>query len=206
MKMFLILMLVSGVAYGTGQPKEPETKITTQATAIAKAGAAATASQKQSQKTEQDLEFNYNSEYERSAPAVTAISGHSTADMLVCYGLGGSSPGGAATGLWCHLQRDLYAEHRMEFLAGIGLHRQAAKAYCDRKLHRQDFKSRRDCNTKMSEALKDQKIVVSVKHIEVKPEEVCEGNYGEVVVKEFIDNKSGVKVLYDCKQRTGKSG
>lgn len=84
----------------------------------------------------------------RQAPDVTAISSPTTADMMVCYGIGGSNSTGAATGLWCRLQRDLYAIHRSERYAKMGDRDAASEAYCARKLHWKDFGSQESCITK----------------------------------------------------------
>lgn len=81
----------------------------------------------------------------RNAPSVTINAPGPTADFMVCFGLGGSSQDGAATGIRCYIQRDLYASHRAAELKALGLPKQATEAYCDRKLHWQDFGSKAKC-------------------------------------------------------------
>lgn len=100
--------------------------------------------------------FIEGDDYKRNAPPVTVISSPSTAEMMVCFGLGGSSTGGAATGAFCVLQKELYATHRAERLAGLGLYSAAADAYCARKLHWQDFGTRGECHIEMLDALRQQ--------------------------------------------------
>lgn len=100
--------------------------------------------------------FIEGDDYKRNAPPVTVISSPSTADMMVCFGLGGSNTGGAATGAFCVLQKELYATHRAERLAGLGLYSAAADAYCARKLHWQDFGTRGECHIEMLDALRQQ--------------------------------------------------
>ena len=77
----------------------------------------------------------------RNAPAVSVFPSPTTAEMMVCFGLGGSGTEGAATGAWCRLQRELYSEHRATNLARFGEYAAAAEAYCKPKLHYADFRS-----------------------------------------------------------------
>ncbi len=89
------------------------------------------------------VDFNYSNR--RSAPPVSVWSSPSTADFMVCIGLGGSNASGAATGALCYLQKDLYAMHRSDWLAARGNDDAAKAAYCSRKLHWRDFGSEAAC-------------------------------------------------------------
>ena len=91
--------------------------------------------QRQSQEQDNDQSFNYSSKYERGAPAVTVWSSPSTASFMQCFGLGGSSKDGAATGAWCRIQRDLYALHLSDRFRSLHAFQLAAKVYCSRPLH-----------------------------------------------------------------------
>lgn len=69
---------------------------------------------------------------------------------MQCFGLGGSSKDGAATGAWCRIQRDLYALHLSDRLADVGALEQAAIVYCSRRLHWKDmhgYDSKEACNS-----------------------------------------------------------
>jgi len=85
----------------------------------------------------------------RRAPSLGIVGSPSTAEMMQCYGFGGSSKDGAATGLWCRLQPDLHASHRADKYASGGNPARAAATWCSRRIHRQDFDSRGQCVNEM---------------------------------------------------------
>jgi len=102
----------------------------------------------------------------RRAPSLGIVGSPSTAEMMQCYGFGGSAKDGAATGLVCVLQRDLYASFRADKYASGGNPSRAANAWCSRRLNRQDFDSRDQCINEMD------LVYMAMYAIEVEPQEV----------------------------------
>ena len=94
----------------------------------------------------------------RKAPVNTAYAGTgmNTADMLVCFSLGGQSREGAASGIKCWLQRDLYANYRAALHAEAGRFEASAKASCSKPLFSGDFDSGEDCEASVYQSLVDQ--------------------------------------------------
>lgn len=96
-----------------------------------------------------ELNSSFDSDYKRNAPAVTVMPSPTTAEMMVCFGVGGSGIDGAATGAWCRLQKELYAEHMATMFANMRLYEDAAKTYCARKLHWKPFGTEGYCIDRM---------------------------------------------------------
>ncbi len=101
-----------------------------------------------------DISTSNNYRERREAPSVWVTAPNSTADYMVCFGLGGSTNRGAATGILCRIQKELYAEHRAEQLAYLGAYEEAAAAYCSRKLHWKDFGTQVNCKTRYTTVLR----------------------------------------------------
>jgi len=95
------------------------------------------------------IDIDASTQHKRNAPAVTVMPSPTTAEMMVCFGRGGSATNGAATGAWCRLQKELYAEHMGLTLANMRLYQDAAKAYCGRKMHWRVFGTRGTCIDRM---------------------------------------------------------
>lgn len=100
-------------------------------------------------------DISLNSEYQRSAPAVSIFQADPTAPFLKCFGIGGSKPEGSAVIGHCWIQRDAWGKATFEELKGLGLWREAAKARCSTRLLRSAF-PKGQCETLVFEAITNQ--------------------------------------------------
>jgi hypothetical protein len=98
-------------------------------------------------------DVDVNTDYKRSAPPVTVMTSPSTAEYMACFGLGGSSTSGAATGAWCWIQKDVYALHVSDLLASRGEYGAAAEVFCSRKLHYRAYDDQDACEVEYAQAL-----------------------------------------------------